>query len=173
MEYWKFIDSYKSRYGRYRVSNLGRVKNGHGTVLSHHMHKKGYVMIAMIKEGKEKRVQIHRIVANAFIPNPDQLPQVNHINGNKSDNRVSNLQWCTNAQNMAHANLNGLRPNYKEIFTGKSVKGKYNLSNKQIIDIRNTKIGNGISRVHIAAMHSIPLSIVKDIRGGRIYPYII
>jgi hypothetical protein len=172
MEIWKFIEGYRSRYGRYRVSNLGRVKNGIGNELRHHKHKKGYILIAMVKDGLNKRVQIHRLVAIAFIPNPDNLPQVNHKDGDKLNNKVSNLQWCTNGFNMAHANANGLRPDYKAIFKAKPTKGKYKLTNDQIIAIKNAKLGSELTRKSLSESHSLPIAIIKDIRGGKMYPYI-
>lgn len=72
----------------------------------------GYVRVALTKEGKTKECLVHRLVAKQFIPNPDNLPQVNHKNGNKCDNTVANLEWCTASQNTQHAvdnNLSGKR----------------------------------------------------------------
>lgn len=172
MEIWRFIEGYKSRYGRYRVSNLGRVKNGRGIESRPHKHKKGYIMISMVRDGVEKRGQLHRLVAKSFIPNPDNLPQVNHLDGDKSNNKVSNLQWCTNGENMAHANANGLRPDYKKIFASKPVKGKYKLSNDQIIEIRNAVLTKSFTREYLSLKHNVTFSMIKDIRCGKVYPYI-
>jgi len=170
MEYWKIIEGFESRYGKYRVSNLGRIKNGSGKEAKHHPHKKGYVMIALIKEGKNKRVQLHRLVAKAFIPNPDQLPQVNHLDGNKKNNVVSNLQWCTNAQNMRHSWGTGLR--IQGTFMGEKSPTAH-LTNAQAQEIRNIVIRKGpnapITRRDLCKKYGVTEHVIKDIRNGRSY----
>ena len=89
--------------GRYQVSNLGRVKSliGHENILKPDL-RTGYYSINLCKNGKYKHIRIHRLVAEAFLPNPDNLPEVNHKDEDKMNNSVKNLEWCTHAQNMAH-----------------------------------------------------------------------
>lgn len=73
-------------------------------------HKKdGYVRFNFKYKGAHQCKTLHRAVAEAFIPNPNNLPQINHINGDKTDNRVENLEWCTASENQKHALANGLR----------------------------------------------------------------
>lgn len=73
--------------------------------------KKGYIIIHIKDfEGNYHTVRVHRLVAMAFIPNPNNYPEVNHIDGNKLNNKVSNLEWCTKQQNLAHARRTGLAP---------------------------------------------------------------
>lgn len=105
-EIWKPIKGFE---GRYEVSNMGRVmslcyKNtNQKKVMSPSPNLQGYFNLALRKNGKLKRVLVNRLVAETFIPNPENKPQVNHINGCHQDNRVENLEWVTAKENMQHA----------------------------------------------------------------------
>lgn len=72
-----------------------------------------YGTVSYMKDGKQKRLYVHRIVAEAFLPNPNDFPQVNHIDGNTKNNCVSNLEWCTARHNIRHAYANGLINHYR------------------------------------------------------------
>lgn len=109
IEEWRDIPGYE---GYYQVSNLGRVKGLKRTVntwnayktISEHILKSckttnGYLGITLRKDGKAKRTFVHRLVGLAFIPNLENKPQIDHINGNKEDNRPSNLRWVTAKEN--------------------------------------------------------------------------
>ena len=112
----------------YAVSNLGRVKSydrivkkklgsyafQEARLLKHSIAGKGYYRVRLKINGKTIPCSIHRLVALAFIPNPDNKPQVNHINGDKTDNSVENLEWMTNSENQLHSYQNGLTPNKGE-----------------------------------------------------------
>ena len=122
-EIWEDVPEYEELY---QVSNIGRVKslpksvfNGKGmvkkqeSILKPNTLAKGYLQVTLYNGGTRKCFQIHRLVALAFIPNPNNLPQINHKNGNKQDNRVENLEWCNNSTNQLHAWRNGLqKPHY-------------------------------------------------------------
>lgn len=97
----------------------------------------GYIRVSLTKNKKRYFFTIHRLVAEAFIPNPENKPQVNHINGNKSDNRVENLEWNTTTENMQHASKMGLLHPY---WCGKL--GKNNPSSIPVIQIKGNVIIN-------------------------------
>lgn len=118
VEVWKDIPGYE---GLYQISNLGRVKSLERWVqnygkLQHHPEKikvpanrgDGYQALILYKDNKGKNRYIHRLVAEAFLPNPNNKMTVNHVNGNKSDNRAENLEWSTYAENNKHAYDTGL-----------------------------------------------------------------
>lgn len=87
--------------GAYQVSNLGRIRSRH-RVLCPVVNWDGYLRVLIEKDGKKRRVALHRLVALAFVPNPENKPQVNHKNGTRADCRAENLEWCTNAENQRH-----------------------------------------------------------------------
>ena len=116
-EVWKSVEGYE---GIYEVSNIGNVKsldrevlvnnpNGSNWVryykskqLSTKLTRNGYVQVELNKYNKGKLHLVHRLVAKAFLDNPEDLPDVNHKSGNKQDNSVINLNWCSKSQNMKH-----------------------------------------------------------------------
>ena len=100
-EIWKDVKDYK---GIYEVSSYGKVRN----IVDKHILKpgltsKGYYNVILCKNKLHKGISIHRLVALAFIPNPENKKQVNHINGIKTDNRVENLEWATCSENIIHS----------------------------------------------------------------------
>jgi hypothetical protein len=100
-----------AEYPLYEASSSGRVRNAHTLhVLKPAPNSKGYLCALLYRGGKRDRRSflVHRLVAQAFLPNPFNLPQVNHLNGQKKDNRVFNLEWCTQSHNMQHACAMGL-----------------------------------------------------------------
>lgn len=102
MEIWKDIEGYN---GRFQVSNLGRIKTfnykntGVEKILKPKKHSKGYLHIQLMSGELNKTFTIHRLVAEAFIPNPENLPCVNHKDENKTNNNVDNLEWCDRKYN--------------------------------------------------------------------------
>ena len=109
MEQWKPIDGTD---GKYEVSNLGRVRtNGKRPgLLTLTKQKSGYrYAMIQLSNGKQKNCRVHRLVAEHFLPNPDNMKEVNHKDGNKDNNHVSNLEWCTRSHNVKHSFDTGLK----------------------------------------------------------------
>lgn len=108
-ERWEWIEGFK---GMYEISDLGNIrkhyKNGKEKNMLHETNSKGYKRIMLHKEGKHYRRRVHRLVAEAFVQNPDKKSQINHIDGNKANNSYDNLEWCTQQENLDHAMKNGL-----------------------------------------------------------------
>lgn len=108
-EVWKPIPGYN---GRYEISSFGRVKSfaqdrKNGKIKTGNLTFKGYLSITLrAPGGLPKTYPVHRLVAKAFIPNPDNLPQVNHKDENKTNNKVENLEWCTNEYNVNYGTKN-------------------------------------------------------------------
>ena len=102
MENWKDIKGYE---GRYQVSNLGRIKSlvshfgTQETIMKGQPVWTGYLRVCLVKDRKPKMHTIHRLVAEAFIPNPQNKPIINHIEGDKTNKAVTNLEWVTFAEN--------------------------------------------------------------------------
>ena len=129
-EIWKKIDG----FDKYQISNLGRVKSKERTVRNRQrkerivkpsLNQKGYLQVTLINnENNYKTLKVHRLVAIAFIQNPTDLAQVNHIDGNKTNNTVENLEWCSNIENMQHSYKIGLRDKEKMSINMKKL-GKY------------------------------------------------
>lgn len=131
MEVWKPIKDYEVYY---EVSNLGRIrtmKTGrfHQGCVAHN----GYLRIQLTYAGNKKWYPAHRLVAISFLENPDNLPQVNHINGNKLDNSVSNLEWISASNNVRHALKAGL---IDTSIRGNHLKGKVSLNAKPVLNVQ-------------------------------------
>lgn len=114
MEIWRIV---KNTNNKIFVSNKGRIKSvlRDERILKPQINSKGYERIRITIDRVKKSFKVHRLVAEAFIPNPDNLPQVNHIDGNKRNNVVENLEWVTNKANAHHAIKNGL---WKSVYIG-------------------------------------------------------
>ena len=132
-EIWKDVEGV---FG-YQVSNLGRVrslfsrggKRAYPRVMKGHIDSHGYVQVTISVDGKSKLMFVHILVAKAFIPNPLGKRTINHINCNKTDNRVCNLEWATDSENIKHAFAHGKKPIKAQL-------GKYGFESSRGIPIQ-------------------------------------
>ena len=129
-EIWKIVTVNKD----YEVSSMGNVRSNKGGILRMLKpygnkvkdNRGNYLSVTLSANGKGKRYSVHRLVAMAFIPNPNNLPQVNHINGIRNDNRVGNLEWCNNSYNIWHSyNVLGNDSASKQVICQYDKSGKF------------------------------------------------
>lgn len=150
MEIWKDIVGYE---GLYQVSNLGRIRSldrydrlgrfHKGKIRASKDNGKGYLVLPLKHNGVQKMISVHRTVAMAFIDNPNELPEVNHIDGNKTNNHSSNLEWCDRSANIQHAVDNGLHTNFGQKKVMCVETGEIFDSTVEAENIIGIKSGNG------------------------------
>ena len=155
-EEWKVIE----RFPNYEVSNIGQIrKTSTKRVKMPEISKSGYptIRLSIGKAGSGIHQNIHRLVAEAFLPNPGNLPCVNHIDGDKTNNHVDNLEWCSYSHNNRHAYDHGLKKAYQQRITDKD--------RKRIGVLRQ----NGVRVKDIAKMYGVGESCIYMLfRRGQI-----
>ena len=136
MEVWKEVPC---TYGLLEVSNLGRVRSKmrDGRILKLQTDSKGYQRVRVTIKGQKRQYKIHRLVASVFIPNPLLLPQINHKDGNKQNNAVSNLEWISNKDNAYHAIKAGLWGN---VFSASERVNRSRMTPVTSIDIESGEV---------------------------------
>lgn len=151
-ELWRRIDA------DYDVSNQGRVRHG-SRILSGSVHSDNYILVTL----HGKQIPAHRLVAEAFIPNYEKKPEVNHIDGNKMNNAVDNLEWVTRAENQKHAVDNGLQPK-----PAKTYQGKFTAEQRE--EIKRLWDSGMFSRRQLAIKYGVSHTCVNDIINDK-YKY--
>jgi len=161
--------------GFYQVSNFSNVRSldritkmnskqpfrkVKGRAIKNSLNTNGYLTFNMTKNGIKKLTSIHRLVALHFIPNPENKPCVNHINGIKTDNRIENLEWVTYAENSVHAVETGLC-----VAVNGEKHPRCKISNLEVVNIRKMK---GIKTVsEIAKTYNVVESTIRDILNNK------
>ena len=170
-EIWKDIEGYE---GLYQISNLGNVKslhrianipNGHRKVkerILKQTENRGYRAVIISKEKTRKEFSAHRLVAFHFIPNPENKPEVNHIDGNKSNNKVENLEWVTPSENIRHSYAVGLARNDGENHPASKLTEYDVRVIKQML-----KDGMRVCDIHKKFSSIISRYAIKDIKSGK------
>jgi len=156
-EIWKIIEGYNT----YEVSNLGRFKSNYkykpsrilkGTVIN------GYLSVGLYENKKLKLFRAHRLIAFHFIDNSNNKPMVNHIDGNKLNNKISNLEWCNGFENMNHASKNGLM---NPVIGENHYKTK--LKECDVLNIRSSNL----PQKKLALIYGIGISTISMIKSKK------
>jgi len=179
-EIWKDIHNYE---GLYQISNLGRVKSlakqwrsgNNGVTLRYHKDKilrqqnhSGYLEVKLCNNGNKYSAKVHRLVCQAFLPNPENKPEVNHKDGNPTNNHDSNLEWCTHDENMQHAKRIGL--------TLKGIEHPSSqLTNSQVYRLKmiskNIEINYGYW-TRISRSLNVSVGSIRDAQRNKTYKHI-
>jgi hypothetical protein len=142
------------------TGNVWSIKSGILCQLNPPLNNHGYKQAVLCTDGKRHPSRVHRLVADAFIPNPDNLPEVNHKDGDKTNNHVNNLEWCTHATNMKHASSTGLVNNKGERH------GMAKLDTSAVAFIRQYPRHHGYQRV-LAEKFGVSRSLIGCVVNGH------
>ena len=149
------IEQWKPLFGNYEISSLGNLRNirtNPNHLLKKEVDKNGYERISLWYEHKTRTFQVHRLVAQVFIPNPDNLPCINHKDNNRTNNCVDNLEWCTYSYNNNYCYNQNRNPHKK-------------LSNENVEFIRNNK--GTISYTELAKQFNVSIGLISDIINNK------
>lgn len=166
MENWVSIDGYE---GLYEVSDAGMVRSlkrttTSGRVLSQRAGTGGYLNVCLCKNNRKKTFVVHRLVARAFLDNPEGKPEVNHKNGIRTDNRVENLEWVTRSENERHAyEVLGKSP--QAYWKDKPRKFARRFTEEQVLAIRSDKRPYS----QIAEDYGVSKTAIRDIKRKKNY----
>jgi hypothetical protein len=176
IEFWKDIEGFR---GFYQISSFGRVMSMPRVIirtdgkkctvkqriLSHCVGKCGYCRVALSIDGRFPTLKVHRLVAEAFIPNPENKPEVNHKRGNKQDNRFWMLEWNTKSENVKHSFETGLNN------TKGTKNGNSKLTADDIPKIRQM-FRDGLSSRKIADKYGMDKTVFNEIRNGKRWSHV-
>lgn len=175
LEVWKDIKDYE---GIYQVSNFGNVKSLNrkvapnnrvpywkkGKICKQSKNNLGYMTVGFTVNNIKVNKYVHRLVAEAFITNMNNYPQVNHIDCDKTNNRMYNLEWCTNSQNHIHASKNGLNKLHlhRVAYSGEE-NGRSLLTKEQVLEIKQKYIPYKYSAKKLSKEYNVSESCITHI----------
>lgn len=178
-EIWKnlkYVKGYE-KYSQYEISSYGRIRsldvtypNGKrkiGKIKKIRLNEKGYCVTTLSLNNKSKTVRIHRLVALAFIPNPENKPEVNHKDGNKENNHVDNLEWVTRKENMKHAYENRLFVHGENMHNSK-------LKPDDVMEIKKEykRLGDNFDYKYFSNKYNVGLATIYDITSERTWKHV-
>lgn len=160
---WRKIPGYE---GLYEVSNDGRVRSwkngswgraGKPKELSQNITETGYPMLSLCRDGVPRKVTVHRLVTEAFISNPENKPCINHLDGDRANNHVNNLEWCTYAENNQHAYDTGAADRRGE------GQPRSILTEREVIEIREKYVPRVVTQADLAKEYNVSRSAICSI----------
>ena len=165
-EFWTEIVGYENLYS---ISNFGRVVSHHWgkhRILRQRINHRGYAMVNLTKDGMMKTFRVHSLVAKHFLPNPNGLPELNHKDENKLNNRVDNLEWCTRSYNVNYGTR--IERQRAKVIKGVIRYDKHGVAIAKYDSLTTASRAVGISVQHIAACCKRKISYA----GGFIWRYV-
>jgi hypothetical protein len=181
-EQWRPVVGYEHWY---EVSNLGQLRSTsvhirglsragnevfrlrNGRILKQGIQNSGYLQVVLSANNISKKLLVHRVVGEAFIPNPSQLPEINHLDSNKLNNTASNLEWCTRQQNFDHARLAG-----KVRFAKGEETGFAKLTDDKVRQIR-LLLAQGKTNLEISRLYGVSAPIISYVKTGKTWRHVI
>ena len=164
-EIWKPVVGYE---GLYEINNKGEIKTiKSGRIIKYFKNKDGYLSCKLSKKSKTKTYLVHRLVAQAFIPNPENKPYVNHKDSNRLNNTLNNVEWCTPLENVKHMIISG-RSTYK--------KGSNNINSKLdeniVISILNIYKNKNVTQRFLSKKYDVSLSAINSVINRKTWKHV-
>ena len=162
MEIWKTIVGFEN----YSISNKGQVRNDLTRRILSTFPVGGYLMVNLMANGSKKLVYVHRLVGQAFVDNPNDYKEINHINGKKDDNLPDNLEWCTRSENIKHAYATSLMKPLKGESSGMS-----KLTDAEVLLIRELRSA-GIILQELSDRFGVTKSVISNISRYKTWTHV-
>ena len=162
-EKWEHIPGYE---GKYFISSLGRIRNSHGLIMKPMVCTNGYLSACLWKNNQQRKILIHRLVAEVFIENNNGYDEVNHIDEDKTNNNVENLEWCTHLYNM---NYGHVKEKIAEANKGRHLTPEHRA---KCASAKGKKWINNGTKEMLAKKDEIPSFLLSGYKTGRLKIYV-